>query len=90
MFIGFRSDVNETQWYDSTSKMAITNFPSSRLPVVNQNVCEQIAARYTYTDTYEEWIFTSQPCSEKRAHYVCEMICKATNLMHWLIIEFAF
>ena len=68
IFIGARSDVNQTQWFWSDQRLVTkTSFPAA-----NPSACQQIAMRYFYNDTSEQWINTAQSCSNTKAYYVCE------------------
>ena len=74
VFIGARSNVNQTQWIWSDQRI-VTN---ARFSAANSSSCQQIAMRYFYNDTLEKWINTAQSCNNTKAYYVCETIieCK--------------
>ena len=72
VYVGARSNVNQTQWFWSDQK----NITNTRFPAANPSSCQQIGIRYLYNDTSEQWINTAQSCNTAKAYYVCETIIK--------------
>ncbi|XP_076817985.1 uncharacterized protein LOC143463404 [Clavelina lepadiformis] len=67
VFIGARSDVNETDWFWSNGSLVTDD---STFPSANPDICQQIA--YHYTDN-QAWSEISTICGSSSGYYVCQI-----------------
>ena len=75
VFIGARSNINQAQWFWKDQKIVT----KATFPAANSNACQQIALRYFYNDTSDQWINTAQSCNNRKAYFVCETIIKCKS-----------
>ena len=69
VFIGARSDVNQTKWYWNN----ITEVNNTMFPESNSSVCQQMTWPLTYNDGIN---LRPKQCETGMSHYVCQVLCK--------------